>query len=60
MKSPTCRQAASISGEPGQLVASPQPWMPASVSIFINVQLYLTPSTRYVVVLVIRMVVQFG
>ncbi len=58
MNSPTCRQAASTSGEPGQFVASPQPWMPASVSIFISVQLYLIPSTRYVAVLVIRMVVR--
>src|SRR5687768_10908555 len=48
MKSPTWRHAASMSGEPGQFVASPQPTSPLSASIFRNVQLYLMPSTRNV------------
>jgi hypothetical protein len=55
MKSPTCWQAASTRGEPGQFVASPHPCSPASVSIFRSVQLYLIPSTRKVLTFVIRM-----
>ena len=44
----TCRQAAATKGEPGQFVASPQPWRPDSGSILSKVELYLMPSTRKV------------
>ena len=44
----TCRQASATKGEPGQFVASPQPWRPNSVSILSKVQLYSMPSTRQV------------
>ena len=45
ISSAICRQAASMRGLPGQLVASPMPEIPSSVRIFRRVQLYLTPST---------------